>query len=255
MNDEAEPLTKAELSESLFYPACGTDLQPVLMTADRVETFVYADWNCSEDEVRQAFQNDTPGGLQLVASKAVPLDRYGRACLRTVDTNPRSKFFGQHVVGDDDAQALSELFPAGFLLSDEELAAYDQRRRTATGVSRPWVREFWFDYSGGSEPKKLKLLYFSDEGLARYCVLYHRRRLAPQFACTVQSGPGFGHGWTMLEQPEGAFERFLLACHPRPTVWIRGSDTGFRRGGHWDRPLEGFGTVNFQAFVHDPEIA
>jgi hypothetical protein len=250
MNNEHELSTDAELCKSLFYPACGTDLQPVLMTADKVQTFVYADWNRAEAEVVEAFQSQTHDGLHLLGSAQIPQEQYGRACLRTVNMNPRSRYFGQYVMVNEYEQSLSELFPAGFQLSNEELAAYDQRRRTAIGVSNPWVREFVFNYTGGSEPRTLKLLYFSDEGLARYCVLFHKRRLAPQFVCTIQSGPGFGHGWTMLEQAGGTFERFLLACDPRPNVWIRKVWPGDRLAGYWNQPVAEYESGSIRAFVH-----
>jgi hypothetical protein len=226
------------------------DLQPVLMVADKVQTFVYADWNRTEAEVVEAFQSQAPDGLHLLGSVPIPQDQHGRACLRTVNTNRRSRYFGQYVMDNEYAQSLSELFPAGFQLSHQELADYDQRRRTAIGVPQPWAREFAFNYTGGSEPRTLKLLYFSDEGLARYCVLYHRRRLAPRFVCTIQSGPGFGHGWTMLEQAGGTFERFLLCCDPRPSVWIRKVWPGDRVAGYWDRSVAEYDAGSVRAFDH-----
>ena len=260
MNDEHKPLTDAELSLSLFYPGCGTDLGPVLMMAEKVPTFIYCDWNSAENEVTEAFESLTPDCLHLLGTETIPQEQYGRACLRTVNINPRSRDFGKYVMNDDDSQNLNELFPEGFQLSDEELDAYRQRRRTAIGVREPWARQFVFNYTGGSEPRELKLLYFSDEGLARYCVLFHKRRLAPQFVCTIQSGPGFGHGWIMLEQADGPFESFLFCCDPKPTVWLRTVRPGNEVGGYWNQslaeyddwnwPPSEYGARTVRAFIH-----
>jgi hypothetical protein len=49
-------LTREELQGSLYYPAAGTDLQPLLQFAHRTETFVYADWRLHPAEVRGAFR-------------------------------------------------------------------------------------------------------------------------------------------------------------------------------------------------------
>jgi hypothetical protein len=173
---------------------------------------------------------------------------------KTVCHNPRSKRFRKPVRKDDYAQEFVELFPTGFQLSPEEVIQYDERGRTANGVQRPWAREFVFQYIGVGKPRRLQVLYFSDEGMARYCVLYFRRVLAPQIVCTIQSGPGFGHGWTMLEQPVGAFERFLLACNPKPEVWMRQVSPGLVQGASsWNRPLLEFSDRDIQAFSRDPE--
>ncbi len=243
--------TDAELRDSLFYPACGTDLRPVRMMADGVQTFVCTDWNRSEDEVARAFREEAPDNLQLVASSPVGQELYGRACLQAICNNPRSKRYGEYVMGDADCLQVNEILPAGFQLTESEVAAYDRRRRTVTAVLRPWAREFVFDYRGQNGTRRLKLLYFSDEGLARYCVLYGRRGLAPRFICTIQSGPGFGHGWTMLEEPGGRFEEFLLAWHPRPTVWIRKAWHDKRQPGHWNRRLARYSFGRIKAFIHD----
>ena len=249
MKYEVEAFTDQQLGESLFYPACGTDIQPVLMAADKVETFVYADWNRSEEEVVEAFRNLTSDGLQLLETHPVPQELYGRACLRTFCKNPRSRHFRRHVMDDSDVHRVNEVLPLGFHLTEPEIAAYDHRRRTASGVMHPWAREFAFQYTGGNRPRELKLVYFSDEGLARYCLLYLKHGVAPKFVCTIQSGPGFGHGWTMLEEPGGRFEDFMLACKPRPRVWIRKVWPDRERGGHWNQRLAECSFGRIQAFT------
>ena len=257
MTEDVKQLTDSQLSESLFYAGSGTDVRPLVWLADKVRTFVYTDWNTPEDDVRREVEHrlalQTEEALACVSSTVVDQDFFDRACLRSKCTNPRSKKFGKYVVHRNDHCLLVDMLPDGFEMWPVEQWAYCERRQAAFGVQTPWAREFIIRSAWCKEP--MRLLYFSDEAVARYCVLYLKRKTAPRFVCTVEAGPGFGFGWCRLEDSDGRFAKFLRACDPRPAVWIRGGSTQYYAGGYWNREAAlKLGTPNIHAFEHDPDF-
>lgn len=224
-------LTDQELRGSLYYPAAGTDLKPVLLLGDRLNIFVYADWNCSQGEVAQAFAKGAEASdskLRFVDSQSVDLTSYLTGRLITVCRNSRSRNFRQGLPGDENGVEVTDVFPAGFDFTPA-YADYDRLRRHAIGVREPWIKEFRFEHIGSSGRREVRLVFFSDEGLVRYCQLYLKRGVAPEVICTIQSGCDFGK----LEKPGGLFEQLVMCSADRPKVWIR-DDKGAPVGdSHW----------------------
>jgi hypothetical protein len=250
------PVTADDLQGSFYYPACGTDFWPLRAFADVVSTFVYADWNLAEEEAVAAIEELVAGssgeGLRLVDHRSVN-GWYGPIRPVRVNRNRRSEPFGAIVPHEGRPFVPTHLFPAGFELTTAEQGSYLQRCETAIGAQRPWARQFQFKLRTGDGSRTIELLYFSDEGLARYGLTYAGSGIAPWWLCTFQSGVGWGHGWTCLEEPEGTFERFVLAQIVRPEVWIRGDwASSGKPSGRWKFKLLGIDPRlrdNAQAFT------
>jgi hypothetical protein len=220
VQEHSSILTPDELRDSFYYPACGTDFRPLIAFADLATTFIYADWHVEQEEVVATIAAQFPEGgaqsLRLLDRRNIS-DDFPSVRLQLTNRNRRSDSFGD--VHCPDGVCAAELFPAGFDSEQEGDGTYLQQARQATGVIQPWAHEFLFEQHGDVSRRTIRLLYFSDEALARYCVLYLKNGVAPRFVCTLNASGG----WTKerLEEPGGAFERFLLACEPRPDIWIR----------------------------------
>jgi len=224
---------------SFFYPGCGTDLEPLARFSHLCDSFVYVDWNVGLDNVVASFRAGLRGGRQ--DSRLELLDD-------GLDRSPTDLLGGGPLLGD---AAIPVSFPAGFRLTTEETSSYDRRLGQVLAPVRPWAREFTFLRTVGSVVRELKLTYIAAEGLAAYCALYASRGIAPQFLCTIQSGPGFGFGWTRLEEPGGTFERLLLACAPRPRVWVRGGRMLGVEGGRWPVRIQAHKGWSARAYVRE----
>lgn len=219
------------LSESFFYPASGLDFEPLKRFSHVCRTFVYVDWNLEPDAVEEAVQS-LAGDLVLHGVPEV---------VRPEELMPS--------VAVPQAVAM----PQGFRLSPYEQQAYQHRRETSVAGRSPWARRFQLIRSFGDVARELSLLYIAAEGLATYAALYGQHE-APLILCTIQSGPGFGLGWTHLERPGGTMERFLRAYRKRPRVWVRGNwgRPIEHNASGWDRPVQGYMDWNqssVEAFV------
>lgn len=187
------------LAKAFYYPACNVDLEPLVRFSHLTNLFVYADWHQPREQVIDAFQNLAgQGHLQGLA-------------LRDDGREIGKEELGRHTP-----------MPNGFQLTPEQHREYNNRLADAPGYAEPWAREFTFLRQVGTLTRELTLIYVSGEALATYAAMFLSRGVAPQFVCTVQSGPGWGGGWSLLEQPGGVFEQFLLASPAQPRFWIRG---------------------------------
>ncbi|MBX9792311.1 MAG: hypothetical protein K2Y37_25710 [Pirellulales bacterium] len=254
-----QPVTADDLTESFFYPACGTDFWPLMAFGDFLDAFVYSDWNIAQEQVvtelESAFSNGNDKTLRLIGHRAVE-GWYGPVRAVRVNNNRRSESYGQVIPHEPGPYVPTHLFPPGFELTDEERENYLQRCETAIGAQQPWVRQFLFKRrTTGDIERDVNLVYFSDEGLARYGLTYAGSGIAPRWLCTFQSGIGWGHGWTRLEEPGATFERFLKAFPQHPDVWIRGNYASpGEPGGNWRFKLQGIGArlrENARAFTRD----
>jgi hypothetical protein len=234
-------MSSGDLSGAFFYPACGTDLEPLLRFSHLCDTFVYADWNMSLSDVVESFR------------ATIRVGRSGSRLELTEESDvPPHALIGDRTGAWDAAEAG---WPSGFRLTAAEEQSYRRRMGQVSAPRRPWAHEFRFRRVAGPADRALRLIYVAGEGLATYCALFAARRRAPAFVCTIQSGPGFGFGWARLEEPGGTFERFLSAVDPLPRVWIRGNWNRLRgiEGGRWRVPVQEYEGWSARAYAREED--
>lgn len=165
------------LTDSLFYPACGTDFDPIGCLCQNVSRFVYADYGTPVSRVRRALANG-PGVPGYHLERWCPLP-------------------------------IQELAPAGWLRPPLEA-----RRRVAClpgrlpGFRRPSAAWFVLRRDAGSVPshgpERLSLLYLCAEGVQAYSRLYADHGISPLVLAVIRPGTGFGLNWTNFLDPRAA---------------------------------------------------
>ncbi len=184
-------LTKEQFRESLYYPAAGCDLNPMLRFSDLTDTFVYTNLGLTEEEVmryikwelyRYKGQLEMTGEARSISRDEIEFDN---------NTNDIFCAFNHKWEEDDFNHEFEKMMDEPF-----------------------WGKEIKFNRIIGGKTRELRLIYLKEEGMTGYIGLSHRGKYVPRYLCTIQSG--------VLETPEGPMERIMECYDNYPDIWVRG---------------------------------
>ncbi len=166
------------LTDSVYYPACGFDCNPVRYLAGNFSSFVYVDYGVG----REALIENIHG------------------------------FRGYRVAARRDVTE-RELTPDGWTPQPPQCADGNPQVRT-DWVKAPFgvwaIQERAEGYGPEHGPERFSLLYIGGDGVATFQALYLGNRVAPAVVAVIQPGHGFGGNWTNFEDPDRLFARSVL---------------------------------------------
>ena len=156
------------LHNSVYYPASGYDGDMIrlfnkILKDKGVRSFVYCDYNSSEDKV-VSLAKEHMRGYRVLAHRAVSPDEFSTPNLPSPNFLPMDRRF--------------EVKPG----------------------TREFIHWFIFErkesFAPEHGPERFSLLYICGEGVNTYDILYNSRNIAPKCVAIVQPGEGFGGNWT-----------------------------------------------------------
>lgn len=192
------------LKDSVYYPACGLDGDPIKYLGKQFQSFVYVDYGVGRDAVLHDLEHFTGYDLE--------------AC-REFESR--------------------DLVPSGW--SPPPFARMGSVReqvvQTIRGPFAIWAlyrRQPNRDDDHG--PTGFSLLFIGGDGVATFHALYYSHQATPAVICLIQPGTGFGGNWTDFEAQDGILARLVLgnpAGRPRFLLYGGGGDGEFYRRAPW----------------------
>lgn len=167
------------LTNSVFYPACGLDGDPVQYLGGNFHSFIYVDYGVGRDRVVSELPRFR--GYELAAYRDV-----GRHEFTVEGWTPRLPS-----PEDGDPEAFADMRKPPFAVW-----SIHQRRK--------------FFYGPHHGPERFSLLYLGGEGVQAFQELYYAHKTSPRVVAVIQTGHAFGLNWTNFEQEEGFFARTVL---------------------------------------------
>ena len=173
-----EPFPLRELlRDSLYYPACGFDSDPIKHIGGNILSFVYVDYG----HTRDAFMNALHfSGYDLVASRFVTENELAPDGRRPLELSRT----------DGDPFRYSEYIKAPFC------------------VWSIFQRRIAFPAAHG--PVRFSLLFVCADGVATFQTLYVSNSVTPKAVAVIQPGHSFGRNWTDFTDPEQVFAKLVL---------------------------------------------
>lgn len=170
---------KEIIHDSLFYPACGFDGQPVKYFAGNVYSFIYVDYSRTKKALFQELES--------------------------------SGFRGYNIAG------YREISKRELALSDWEqimpIDFADEQKHHIVKIAKPYAIWAIFqrenDFSEEHGPKRFSLLYLCAEGVAAYQALFNSNNIVPKIIAIINPGTGFGGNWTNFEDPDKIFAKIV----------------------------------------------
>lgn len=179
------------LDQSLFYPSCGIDGDPVRFLSGAVWSFVYVDYGRSRESI--IAEIDSPSafrGYELI----------GRRELNESELTPHSWTPNPPKRGDGNPNRYQKHIVHPF----------------ATWAI--FSREQGFPSEHG--PEKFSLLYIGGDGVATFQALYHGNGVRPRVVAIIQPGTGFGFNWTDFREEDRIFGRSVLRNPAGPPEYL-----------------------------------
>jgi hypothetical protein len=188
----AEPLGPLPLVEllqdSVYYPACGFDGDPIKYLAGNFHSFVYTDYGQDRAEL---------------------IRRFG-------------EFRGYRVLALRDVER-QEIIPGDLMLRNGYPRRVSWWVRPWFAIWAIFERLEGFDRNHG--PNRFSLLYIGGEGVLTFQALYHHHGAAPAVVTVIQPGHSFGGNWTNFERGGGILARSVLE-NPTPAPIIEPAVAG-----------------------------
>jgi hypothetical protein len=179
IKNESFPLREL-LQDSLYYPSCGFDGDPIRHLAGNILSFIYVDYGHSHDEYINALERNGFRGYDLVATRSVTEQELTPNGWRP--TPPT------HVDGD----------PSRY------------RDRFKNPFCSWSVFQRCEDVPTNHGPFRFSLLYLCADGVAAFQALYVANSAVPRAVAVIQPGHAFGWNWTNYTDPEQIFARSVL---------------------------------------------
>ena len=170
------PLLKL-LDESLYYPSCGFDSDPIRHFGGNIFSFVYVDYGLSRDVFINAlhFRGYDRVASRFVSEKELAPDGWKPLELQSTDGDP---------------MRYSDCIKAPFCLW-----SVFQRRNDVAVTHGPY---------------RFSLLFVCADGVAAFQALYFANAIAPKVVAFIQPGDAFGFNWTSYSNPTQIFARSVL---------------------------------------------
>ena len=190
---------KQVLEGSLYYPACGTDGDPVKHLGGFIHSFVYVDYSNPQEEIVGELENPGFTGYEPLFRKV----------LRE-----------------------SDLVPHGWTPMPPSKQDGDPRLyiRSTAGPFALWsVFERRAELGDDHGPRRFSFLYICGEGVATYQALYGGNNASPRVLAIIQPGHAFGENYTNFTEPEGLMARSVrrFSAKQPPYMLYGGSNRGY----------------------------
>jgi hypothetical protein len=203
-NNNAENIFSPQdiLKDSLYYPSCYFDGEPIRYLSHYFKSFVYTDYGVSEKDVLDVLETKPFNGYRIVLNRSL---------------------------------SLREVFPERSILSR---LSNQQDRPRYTRQKKPFFCKWMIferlgDLAASHGAKRFSLIFLNTEGLKTFNALYSFNQIKPRGLALIHPGWGFGGNWTEFLNETGPFARSVLRIHARKPdylVWgLRGKLYGGRQ--------------------------
>ncbi len=169
------------LTDSLYYPACKFDGDPVKFFSGNIYSYVYADYAVGREELFNE------------------LECYG--------------FRGYHVAYSQSLSA-ADLVPGGWTVRIMPGSGEGNPEHYKGDMKEPFCEWMIFQKNSESAPaegvERFSLLYICADGAAAYQALYLSNQIRPRIVAILQPGHGFGFNWTDFTDRRKIFARSVF---------------------------------------------
>jgi hypothetical protein len=180
MDSQELPLVSL-LTNSMYYPACRFDGDPIKFLGSSVNSFIYADYGVTQDK--------------LAISIAEGFKGYDVFCEREVR--------------ESELKVSMEVTNPSLIDCQREGIESKQ-----WWIQKPFAHWCVFqrkeDYAKEHGPSRFSLFYICADGAATYQALYVSHNLAPKILSIIQPGHGFGGNWDNYFHQKSVFYKVVM---------------------------------------------
>jgi hypothetical protein len=190
---------KQVLEDSLYYPACGMDGDPVKFLGGFIHSFVYVDYSIAQEKLIGELESHGFTGYE-----------------------PKFRKYLRE----------SDLVPHGWTPmppTPEDGNPWHYRKSIARPYALWSVFERRADLGDEHGPWRFSLLYICGDGVATYQALFGGNNAIPRILAIIRPGHAFGLNWTNFTEPNGFFARTVrrFSAQQPPYLLYGGHGSGY----------------------------
>jgi hypothetical protein len=204
LNDHEFPLDFI-LNESVYYPACSFDMNPIRYLGGFTHSFIYVDYLVERQSLPELGSQSFLPGYRLCA----------RRNLRQEELTPHG--WSEKLNGIDKSE-----FEQDFLKLEKMRHWFIEKEFFAEWLIFEKTPERIPEWDKRFGPERISMLYICADGVATYQALYATKNIAPLVLCIIQPGHCFGGNWTNFTDPKGLFARLVMSQAAVPEYIICG---------------------------------
>ena len=204
---------KSLLKNSLFYPACGRDGDPVWHVHKEIQSFFYADYGVAQNQIEESLYGAGHYGENITFRESDPIG-----------------FRGYKVVGEkkltskdlDPTEAVSLTTKQGQM---QFVADASYVHSTLNDwIKRPFAK--WYILERQSEfddthgPELFSFVFICADGVTTYKTLYNFNQIAPKYLTIYNSGDGFGFNWDSFQSEDGELCKTVFSNTKTPEALL-----------------------------------
>jgi len=201
---------KLLLKKSLFYPACGRDGDPVWRTHKEIQSFFYADYGVTQEQIDQSLYGRGHYGENISFRASDPIG-----------------FKGYKVAGEKllNSQDLDYTNTTALTTRKGQTQSVKYRKEMPKDwIKQPFAkwyilkREDGFDDLHG--PEQFSFVFICADGVTTYKTLYNFNNIAPRYLAICQPGDGFGFNWDRFQSEDGQLCKTVFSNSVIPDTLI-----------------------------------
>ena len=192
-------ITHDVFSKSFYYIGPGFDFEPLFRFSHLCDTFIYSNLWYTKSEVLEKLNSEFSNNEYLQLDSIIEHEKFDELTYFEYDSNYKKQF-------KEMLNCFSEYDKEKYFSAFKEAESEEK-----------WLLEINLTRKGLN--RKIKLYYFTGEGLACYSLLSKNGLYPPKVLCTIQSG--------VLEFANGLMHRLLKQQFKTPLIWVRGMEDSF----------------------------
>ena len=201
------------LENSLYYPACGRDGDPVWYAHREIQSFFYVDYGVTQKQIEASLYGTGDYGENITFRDSDPIG-----------------FKGYKVIGDKKLTS-RELDPTGVvsLTTKKGQMQFVTDTDYVCGTLKYWIKKpfaKWYilerqpEFDDTHGPELFSFVFICADGVTTYKTLYNFNNIAPRYLAICQPGDGFGFNWDRFQSEDGQLCKTVFSNSVIPDTLI-----------------------------------
>jgi hypothetical protein len=195
---------KELLENSLYYPACGRDGDPVWYAHREIQSFFYVDYGVTQKQIEASLYGTGDYGENITFRDSDPIG-----------------FKGYKVIGEKKLTS-RELDPTGVvsLTTKKGQMQFVTDMHCKHNMLKDWIKNpfaKWYilerqpEFDDTHGPELFSFVFVCADGVSAYRTLYNFNQISPKYLAIFNPGDGFGFNWDSFQSEDGQLCKTVLS--------------------------------------------
>ncbi len=204
---------KELLENSLYYPACGRDDNPVWYVHKEIQSFFYVDYGVTQKQIEESLYGIGNYGENTTFRESDPIGFRGYKVIG------KKKLTSKDLDPTGEVSLTTKQGQMQFVIDTD--GVYSALK---SWVKKPFAKWYILERQSGFDdthgPELFSFVFICADGVTTYKTLYNFNQVAPKYLTIYNSGDGFGFNWDFFQSEDGQLCKTVLDNTKTPEVLL-----------------------------------